>query len=64
MPIPALLAPILAQGMNLVANAVLAKGKSWVEEKAGVRLDQPLSTEDMTKLRQFEMEHQEELLPE
>lgn len=62
MPIPALLAPILAQGMNLVANAVLAKGKSWVEEKAGVRLDQPLSTEDMTKLRQFEMEHEEELL--
>lgn len=62
MPVPALLAPLLAQGMSLVANAVLAKGKSWVEDKAGVKLDQPLSAEDTLKLRQFEMEHQEELL--
>jgi hypothetical protein len=62
MPIPALLAPLLAQGMSLVANAVLAKGKGWVEEKVGVKLDQPLSAEDTLKLRQFEMDHQEELL--
>jgi len=62
MPIPALLAPLLSQGLNLIGNAVLAKGKDWVEQKAGVKLDQPLSAEDMAKLRQFEMEHQEELL--
>lgn len=62
MPIPALLAPLLSQGLSLIGNAVLAKGKDWVEEKAGVKLDQPLSAEDMAKLRQFEMEHQEELL--
>lgn len=62
MPIPALLAPLLSQGLSLIGNAVLAKGKDWVEEKAGVKLDQPLSAEDVTKLKQFEMEHQEELL--
>ena len=62
MPIPALLAPLLSQGLGLIGNAVMAKGKQWVEEKAGVKLDQPLSAEDVTKLRQFEMEHQEELL--
>ena len=62
MPIPALIAPLLAQGLNLIGNAVMAKGKEWVEEKVGVKLDQPLSAEDTLRLRQFEMEHQEELL--
>ena len=62
MPIPALLAPLLAQGLSLVSNAVLAKGKEWVEEKVGVKLDQPLSSEDVLKLRQYEMDHEEELL--
>mgnify|MGYP003338308331 CR=1 FL=1 len=62
MPIPALLAPLLAQGLSLIGNAVMAKGKDWVEEKTGVRLDQPLSQEDVLKLRQFEMDHEEELL--
>ena len=62
MPIPALIAPLLSQGLSLIGNAVLAKGKEWVEEKAGVKLDQPLSAEDTLRLRQFEMEHQEELL--
>lgn len=62
MPIPALIAPLLAQGLNLIANAAMVKGKEWVEEKTGVNLDQPLSAEDALKLRQFEMEHEEELL--
>ena len=60
--IPALLAPLLQQGLGLIGNAVLAKGKDWVEDKVGVKLDQPLSAEDVTKLKQFEMDHQEELL--
>lgn len=62
MPIPALIAPLLAQGLGLIGNAVLAKGKEWVEEKTGVKLDQPLSSEDTLRLRQFEMDHQEELI--
>lgn len=60
--IPALLAPLLAQGLGLISNAVMAKGKEWVEDKTGVKLDQPLSAEDTLKLRQFEMDHEEELL--
>lgn len=60
--IPAFLAPLLAQGLSLVGNAVLAKGKEWVEEKAGVKLQPNMSDEDMLKLRQFEMDHEEELL--
>ena len=60
--IPAILAPLLSQGLGLISNAVLAKGKEWVEEKTGVNLDQPLSAEDALKLRQYEMDHEEELL--
>ena len=60
--IPMLLAPLLSQGLNLIGNAVMAKGKEWVEDKTGVKLDgQPLSEADTIKLKQFEMEHEEEL---
>lgn len=62
MPIPLLLAPLLSQGLGLLSNAVMAKGKEWVEEKTGVKLDQPMSAEDTLKLRQYEMDHEEELL--
>ena len=60
--LPVFLAPLLSQGLSLIGNAVMAKGKEWVEEKTGVKLDQPLSAEDTLKLRQYEMEHEEELL--
>jgi hypothetical protein len=62
MPIPALLAPLLAQGLSLIGNAVMAKGKDWVEEKTGVKVDQPLSSDDVIKLKQYEMDHEEELM--
>ena len=62
MPIPALVAPLLAQGLGLISNAVLAKGKEWVEDRTGVKLDQPLTADDTLKLRQFEADHEEELL--
>lgn len=62
MPIPALIAPLLAQGLSLLGNAVLAKGKDWVEEKTGVKIDQPLSSDDVLKLKQYEMDHEEELM--
>jgi hypothetical protein len=60
--IPTLLMPLLSQGLGLISNAVMAKGKEWVEEKTGVKLDQPLSAEDTLKLKQYEMDHEEELL--
>jgi len=60
--IPALLAPLLSQGLSLIGNAVMAKGKDWVEQKTGVKLDGPLSDADAMKLKQYEMDHEEELL--
>lgn len=62
MPIPAILLPLLSQGLGLISNAVLAKGKDYIEQKTGVKLDQPLTAEDTLKLRQYEMDHEEELL--
>ena len=58
----AILKPLLGNGLNLVGNAVLAKGKDWVENKLGVELKPDMSPEDIIKLKQAEMEHEEELL--
>lgn len=60
--IPALLAPLLSQGLSLIGNAVMAKGKDWVEEKTGVKIEPNMSDKDILTLRQYEMDHEEELL--
>ena len=56
-----IVAGLLAQGLNLVGNAVLAKGKEWVEEKTGVKIEPDMTPEALAKLKQFELEHEEEL---
>lgn len=64
--IPAALAPILkpllANGLGLVANAVLAKGKKVIEDKLGVELKPDMSSEDLARVQMAAMEHEEELL--
>jgi len=46
----------------LIGNAVLTKGKEYIEEKTGVKLTQDMSEDNLLKLKQFEMEHEEELM--
>jgi len=58
---PPFVVALLSQGLNLLGNAVLAKGKEWVEEKTGIKLQPDMPPEDLVKLRQFELEHEEEL---
>ena len=53
---------LLGKGLNLVANAVLAKGQGWVEDKLGVQLKPDMTSEDYTKLKIAEIQHEEELL--
>ncbi len=62
MPIPALIAPLLAQGLSLIGNAVMAKGQEWVEQKTGVKIQPNMSEQDILALRRYEMQHEEELL--
>jgi hypothetical protein len=62
MPIPAalgaILTPLLGNGLNLVANAVMAKGKDYVEKKLGVELKPDMSSEDIARIKIAEMEHE------
>ena len=58
----AILTPLLGNGLNLVANAVLAKGKDYVEKKLGVELKPDMSSADLAKVQIAQMEHEEELL--
>jgi len=58
----AILKPLLGSGLNLVANAVLAKGKDYVENKLGVELKPDMTSEDLAKIQIAQMEHEEELL--
>lgn len=64
--IPAALAaivqPLLANGLGLVANAVMAKGQQFVEQKLGVKLAPNMSPEQIAQIKVAEMEHEEELL--
>ena len=59
-----LIASLLGSGLNLLANAALAKGKEYVEEKTGIKLEdgKPIDPETAAKLKIAEMEHEEELL--
>jgi hypothetical protein len=62
---PALLSivqPLLANGLSLVANAVMAKGKKVVEDKLGVELKPDMSAEDLARVQIAQMEHEEELM--
>jgi len=58
----AILTPLLGNGLNLVANAVMAKGKDYVEKKLGVELKPDMSSEDLAKIQIAQMEHEEELM--
>lgn len=60
--ISAILTPLLGNGLNLVANAVMAKGKDYVEKKLGVELKPDMTAEEIIRLKTAEMEHEEELL--
>jgi hypothetical protein len=58
-----LITALLSKGLSLVANAVLAKGKEYIEEKSGIDLGKSmLSEQDVMALKKFEMEHEEELM--
>jgi hypothetical protein len=60
-----ILIPIISElvknGLELVGNAVLAKGKDYIEEKTGVTLGENMPPEDLLKLKQFQLENELEL---
>lgn len=57
-----LIQTLLSNGLGLVANAVMAKGKEWVEDKTGVKLAPDMPPEQIAQLKIAEMQHEEELM--
>lgn len=54
---------LLTGGLSLLGNAVMSKGLKWLEEKTGIDLSgDDLTEEQLAKLKQFEMDHEEELI--
>lgn len=65
--IPLIVAPFLAKlaesGLNLIFNAVNAKGKDIVEKTLGIDLEKTVQTEEgLFKLKQLELDHEEFLI--
>lgn len=62
MPIPLILAPILSmfvkKGLGLVGEAVLAKGKDWVEKKTGIELKEEMPSEALIGLQKWQSENE------
>lgn len=52
---PPFILALLSQGLGLIGNAALVKGKEWVEEKTGVKLQPDMPPEDLVKLKQYEL---------
>jgi hypothetical protein len=65
MPIPLVLATLARQGLGLLADAVIAKGRNVVEEKLGVQIpDEPsaLTPEKIAELQIAMRAHERDLL--
>ena len=61
-PLAPIVSQLLTNGLGLLANAVMAKGKDYVEKKFDVKLSPEMTSEDLTRLQMAQMEHEEELL--
>lgn len=58
-----IVATLISSGLSLLGNAVMAKGKSVVEEKLGVKLDEMTSTpEGLLELKKLELDHEKFLV--
>jgi hypothetical protein len=58
-----IVATLLAQGLGILGNAVLAKGKDVIEEKLGVDIESAIQTPDgLLKLKQLEVDNEQFLL--
>ena len=61
--LPLIVGELLAQGLGILGNAVLSKGKDVIEQKLGVNLETELATpEGKMKLKQLEVDHEEFLI--
>lgn len=60
---PPFIVALLSQGLSMLANTALTKGSDYIKEKTGVDISSSvLGSADLLKLKQFELEHEDELM--
>ena len=60
---PPFVVALLSQGLSMLANTALTKGSDYIKEKTGVDISSSvLGSADLLKLKQFELEHEDELM--
>jgi hypothetical protein len=57
-----LLGTLAESGLTLLSSAIQAKGKEVVEKTLGVKIPDSPTPEDVSKLRQLQFDHEENLL--
>ena len=61
--LPILVTELASKGFSLIANALLVKGKDWIENKTGLDLNKAvMSEEGLVAIRQAELNHEVELM--
>jgi hypothetical protein len=60
--VASLLGSLAENGLTLLSSAIQAKGKEVVEKTLGVKIPDSPTSEDVSKLRQLQFEHEERLL--
>ena len=60
--VASLLGSLAENGLGLLSSAIQAKGKEVVEKTLGVKIPDNPTSEDVSKLRQLQFEHEERLL--
>jgi len=60
--VASLLSSLAENGLTLLSSAIQAKGKEVVEKTLGVKIPDSPTPEDVSKLRQLQFEHEENLL--
>ena len=60
--VASLLGTLAESGLTLLSSAIQAKGKEVVEKTLGVKIPDSPTPEDVSKLRQLQFDHEENLL--
>jgi len=59
MPVPIIVQALFAKGLDLMANAVLAKGQDVIEKELGIKIPANPTQEDVETLRGIEIAHEQ-----
>ena len=62
MALSPLVSKLFENGLNLLGNAVMAKGQDVLEKELGVKIEEPVTPEQVARMRELEITHEEFLI--